>query len=270
MNQIIQQVLDFPQMVNQKYLKFGVNESIDSFDSEQGIRRYVSKLYQFVALALLISMEYHVIISALDYFQGEAGVLQKLLSVVTVLVALATGFPIAKAIRTRGDSLNWKHSSMIEFVFNDFVKTNIQLLGEVMAIAGLFSAVNLTFSFLVDHDLFASNNMGMDLLGVLAPISAFPLVLLAKLVGIVGVNGISETLSSITAYRMEAASTSFGGDFQWNINDILNVLSAYLNVMIGLAMMYISLTVYKYTYGLIASVIKWVANPFIPILIKNK
>jgi Mn2+/Fe2+ NRAMP family transporter len=270
MKQIIQQVLDFPQMVNQKYLKFGVNESVDSFDSEQGVRSYVAKLYQFIALALLISMEYNVIISALAYFQGEAGGLQKLLSVVTVLVAIATAFPIAKAIRTRGDSFKSKHSSMIEFVFSDFVKTNIQLLGEVMAIAGLFSAANLTFSFIVDHDLFAGNNMGMDLLGVLAPIAAFPMVLLAKLLGIAGADGIGETFSSITAYRMEAASTSFGGDFQWNITDILNVLSAYLNVMISLAMMYISLTIYKYTYGLIVSVIKWVANPFIPLLIKNK
>ena len=52
MKQIIQQVLDFPQMVNQKYLKLGVNESVDSFDSEQGVRSYVAKLYQFIALAL--------------------------------------------------------------------------------------------------------------------------------------------------------------------------------------------------------------------------
>lgn len=270
MNLIIQQVLDFPQMVNQKYLKLGVNESVDSFDSEQGVRSYVAKLYQFIALALLISMEYNVIVSALAYFQGEAGGIQKLLSVVTMLIAIATAFPIAKAIRTRGDSFKSKHSSMIEFVFSDFVKTNIQLLGEVMAIAGLFSAANLTFSFIVDHDLFAGNNMGMDLLGVLAPIAAFPMVLLAKLLGIAGADGIGETFSSITSYRMETTSTAFGGDFQWNVNDIFNVLGAYLNVMISLAMMYISLTIYKYTYGLIVSVIKWVANPFIPLLVKNK
>jgi hypothetical protein len=112
--------------------------------------------------------------------------------------------------------------------------------------------------------------MGMDLLGVLAPIAAFPMVLLAKLLGIAGADGIGETFSSITSYRMETTSTAFGGDFQWNVNDILNVLGAYLNVMISLAMMYISLTIYKYTYGLIVSVIKWVANPFIPLLVKNK
>jgi len=88
--------------------------------------------------------------------------------------------------------------------------------------------------------------------------------------GIAGADGIGETFSSITSYRMETTSTAFGGDFQWNVNDILNVLGAYLNVMISLAMMYISLTIYKYTYGLIVSVIKWVANPFIPLLVKNK
>jgi len=270
MNKIIQQALDFPQFVNQKYLKFGVNESVDSFDSEQGVRCYVAKLYQFIALALLISMEYHVLISAMDYLKGETSGLQKLLSVVTVLVALATAFPIAKVIRTRGDSFQSKHSSMIEFVFSDFVKTNILVLGEVVAIAGLFSALNLSFSFLVDHDLFASNNMGMGLLSVVAPIAAFPLLLLSKLLGIVGANGISESISTITAYRMEAGTSSFGGDFLWNINDVMNVLSAYINVAISLAMMYISLAIYTYSYGLIASLIKWIANPSIPLSIKNK
>ena len=48
------------------------------------------------------------------------------------------------------------------------------------------------------------------------------------------------------------------------------VLSSYLNVMIGLGMMYISLTIYSYTYGIIVSIIKWVSNPFLPLLIKNK
>jgi hypothetical protein len=56
MKNYIQSVLDLPQMVNQKYLKLGVNESIESFDSETGVRCYVATIYQLVALAVVVSM----------------------------------------------------------------------------------------------------------------------------------------------------------------------------------------------------------------------
>ena len=270
MKNYIQTVLDLPQMVNQKYLKLGVNESIESFDSETGVRCYVATIYQLVALALVVSMEYHVIDAAIEYFQSSAGGLNKVLSVLTILVLMVSAFPMAQIIRKRGDSMKAKHSSMIEFVFSDFIKTNIRLLGEIVAIAALAGAVNLTISFVTDHDLFAGGNTGLDLLAPLAPIGAFPIKLLSELLGLVGVGEVGSSLNEITSYRINTGGTVFGDNFKWSATDLMLVLSSYLNVMIGLGMMYISLTIYSYTYGIIVSIIKWGSNPFVPLLIKNK
>ncbi|MEN9703839.1 MAG: hypothetical protein RLZZ209_1267 [Bacteroidota bacterium] len=270
MKNYIQTVLDLPQMVNQKYLNLGINESIDSFDSESGVRSYVASIYQLIALALVVSMEYNVINAALEYFKSSTEALNKVLSVLTILVLLVSAFPMAQIIRKRGDSFKAKHSSMIEFVFNDFIKTNIRLMGEIMAIVGLAGAVNLTISFISDHDLFAGGNTGIDLLTPLAPIGAFPIKVLTELLAIVGVGEIGSSLNEISSFRINTGGTVFGGNFEWSAGDIMIVLSSYLNVIIGLAMMYISLSIYTYTYGIIVSIIKWVANPFIPLLIKNK
>lgn len=263
-------MLDLPQMVNQKYLKLGVNESIDSFDSETGVRCYVATIYQLVALVVVVSMEYHVIEAAMDYFQSSAGGLNKVLSVLTILVLMVSAFPVATIISKRGDSMKAKHSSMIEFVFSDFIKINIRLLGEIVAIAALAGAVNLTISFVTDHDLFAGGNTGMDLLAPLAPVGAFPIKLLSGLLGLVGVGEVGSFLNEITAYRINSVGAAFGNDFSWEATDLMVVLGSYLNVMIGLGMMYISLSIYSYTYGIIVSITKWVSNPFLPLLIKNK
>jgi len=270
MKNYIQMVLDLPQMVNQKYLNLGVNESIDSFDSETGVRSYVATIYQLIALALVISMEYHVIDAAINYFKSSAEGLNKVLSLLTIIVLMVSAFPMAQIIRKRGDSFKAKHSSMIEFVFSDFMKTNIRLLGEIVAIAGLAGAINLTISFITDHDLFAGGNTGMDLLTPLAPIGAFPIKLISELLGIVGAGEIGTSLNEITSYRINSGGTVFGDNFSWVAGDILIVLSSYLNVLIGLVMMYISLSIYTYAYGILASIIKWVSNPFLPLLIKNK
>jgi hypothetical protein len=54
------------------------------------------------------------------------------------------------------------------------------------------------------------------------------------------------------------------------VRDWALVLGSYVNVMVGLIMMYISLAIYGYIYGIISSVIVWIANPSFPISMRNK
>ncbi|MBM3439140.1 MAG: hypothetical protein FJX91_08440 [Bacteroidetes bacterium] len=44
----------------------------------------------------------------------------------------------------------------------------------------------------------------------------------------------------------------------------------FVNVLIGLALMYVNLAIYGYLYGIVESLTAWVANPSLPISMKNK
>jgi len=57
MKKIYQQILDFPQMVNQKVLNAQLNAAVDNFDSQHGVRSYTKSIYQIVSMAVFILME---------------------------------------------------------------------------------------------------------------------------------------------------------------------------------------------------------------------
>ena len=106
MKKQLQMLLDFPGMVNQKVLNGFVNNELDKFDSQNGIRCYVKTIYQWLALIVLISMEYGIVKAAITYFtESTDGGVAKAGSVLAILVLIYAAFPIAKLIRTRGKSL---------------------------------------------------------------------------------------------------------------------------------------------------------------------
>lgn len=270
MKKIFYQVLDFPQMVNQKFLKSSVNGYVDNFDSKDGIRSYVKTIYQLVAFALFAWMEYNLLLAAADYMGTEHSGIEKAGSLLTTLILLISAFPIAQVIRSRGESLVGKHQGMPEFVFSDFVKTNIRIVGEVIALLALFSAFNFTLSFLFDTNLFNPMATGTEMLSPLVPLSSLPIDVMSNLLNAINLNGISNMLHGVVSYQYDGGIPQFNGDFVWNIRDLGSVLGAYINVILGLVMMYISLAIYGYLYGLAVSLIKWLANPSLPISVKNK
>lgn len=264
------QLLDLPQMVNQKIFKAPLNDGLDNFDGKDGIRCYTKTIYLWVAFALFIWMEYTLLQAAFEYLSGAHSGLEKAGGVLTTLLLFASAFPIAQVIRSRGESLGGTHKGMVEFVFSDFVKTNIRIVGEVIALLSLFSALNFTLSFVFDTNLFNPINEGTEMLMPLAPIAALPVDLMTTLLNAVGLTSFSDMLHSVTSYQFNRGNPEFNGDFVWNIRDLAAVFGAFLNVILGLVMMYISLTIYSYVYGLAATLVKWVANPTLPITVKNK
>ena len=145
MKKIYQQILDFPQMVNQKVFNAQLNTAVDKFDSQDGVRSYTKSIYQILSLIVLITMEVAVIKGAMAYFTDAASTgLGKAGSVLTTLVLLYSAFPIAHIIRSRGESLGGSHNGIVTFIFKDFVTTNIKILGEVAAVGAFIGATCFT------------------------------------------------------------------------------------------------------------------------------
>jgi len=67
-----------------------------------------------------------------------------------------------------------------------------------------------------------------------------------------------------------ADAAEFDGDMKWNANHLVALAGGFVNVLIGLALMYVNLAIYGYLYGIVESLTAWVANPSLPISMKNK
>jgi len=268
MKKQMQLLLDLPGTVNQKMKSVAVNSEIDKFDSQEGVRSYVQTIYQWIALITLVVMEVTIIKAAYTFFTTDtSGIIVKIGSLLTALILIISAFPISQLIKTRGESLGSSHSGMVSFIFGDFVKTNIRLLGEIAAIGALFAAVNQTLGFVLDHSLFAASSTG--LLDVLAPIYSAPMNVLHELLTAVSLGVVSDLLHSATNFHLDSTG-NYNGDFIWDAKDLIGLLGAYVNIIIGLAFMYVNLAIYGYLYNLMSSLIKWVSSPSIPLSIKNK
>jgi hypothetical protein len=266
MNKILDQILDFPQMVNQKIFNAKLNSVVDDFDSQNGIRFYVKTIYQVAALIVLLAMEYAIIMGALDYFKNsEATVLGKVGSILTFILLAYSAFPIANVIRSRGDSLGGTHNGMVEFVFKDFVLTNIKIVGEVIAITGLFVAFTSTLSFLFDSSLM--NSSGDSMLSSISPLYALPADAISELLSMVHLDYLSNQLNSFVTYKLDA-SQNFGNG--WNFGNLGMVANSYINVVIGLAVLYVNLAIYNFLYNIIAALVNFVPRLAIPLSISNK
>ncbi len=264
MNKIFNQILDFPQMVNQKIFNAKLNSVVADFDSEGGIRCYVKTIYQIAAFMVFLVMEYAIIMGAVDFFQNsDAGALGKVGSVLTFLLLAWSAFPIANVIRSRGDSMGGTHNGMVAFVFKDFVLTNIRIIGEVIAITGLFVAFVSTLSFVFDTSLFST--VGDSMLDSVSSLYELPGAAVAELTSMVHLDYISDQLSAFAAYKLDTVQNLGDG---WNLNNLGMVANSYINVIIGLAVLYVNLAIYSFLYSLVAALVNFIPRLAIPISMK--
>ena len=266
MNKIFNQILDFPQMVNQKVFNAKLNSVLGNFNSQDGIRCYAKTIYQIAALLVFLAMELAIITAAMDYFQNsEFSALGKVGSALTFILLMYSAFPIASVIRSRGDSLGGAHNGMVEFVFKDFVLTNIKLVGEVIAITGLFVAFVSTLSFLFDTSLLNSSGGG-EMLDSVRSLYALPGAAIAELTSMVHLDYISDQLSAFATYKLDTAQNP-GNEVLVNLRMVAN---SYINVIIGLAVLYVNLAIYRFLYNIIAALVNFIPRLAIPLSISNK
>lgn len=268
MKKIYQTMLDFPGMVNQKIMNAELNSAVTNFDSQGGIRSYTAAIYQLISLLVLLSMEVTIILGAYDFMGSDASGLAKAGSILTTLLMMYSAFPIAHIIRSRGESLGESHNGMVGFMFKDFVTTNLLMLGEIAAVTGLACAACFSLSFLFDNNLYCIC-MNSSMLGAVGWVSALPMDGLNALLSALRMDFISAVIANVTSFKLADAAT-FNGDMLWNRSDLLLVGGAYVNVILGLAVVYVNLAVYNYVYGLVESLSKWLQSPSLPISMKNK
>ncbi|MFM7639726.1 MAG: hypothetical protein ACKO67_08375 [Bacteroidota bacterium] len=268
MNKIYSYILDFPGMVNQKILNARLNAEIEQFDSSQGFKSYVRCLYQWLSVLVFLSMEWSILRQLMDYFSSDASGLAKAFSVITAAIMLYMAFPIAHVIRSRGESLGSSGSGMVNFLFRDFVTTNIRILGETAAIVGVCALGCRAMGFIVDNNLFCAS-VGIDLLANFAWTASLPMQGLNDLLGLLQLDAISNALNTLMSFNM-ADAAEFDGDMKWNAHHLVALAGGFVNVLMGLALMYVNLAIYGYLYGIVESLTAWVANPSLPISMKNK
>lgn len=264
MKKIFSQILDFPQMVNQKILDAKLNAAVGNFDSKDGVRCYVKSIYQIAALLVFIGMEVGLVMAAKDYFGGDSSILAKVGSVFAFVLLAYSAFPIAQVIRSRGDSLGESHSNMVEFLFKDFVMANIKIVGEVAAIAALFVAFNLTLSFVFNAGLMTSPSEGMT--SLLGGFYSLPMDALKSMLSMLGVGAMGAKLFGLIEGMMSSAGSVDG----WTWAGLITLIGAYVNVLIILAQLYVNLAIYKYVYRIVAAVVNFIPRFSIPISISNK
>ena len=269
MKKIYQKILNFPQMVNQKILNAPLNNAVDNFDAQDGVRSYTKSIYQLLSLVAFITMELAIISGAVNYFTDPAtSGLGKLGTVLTALVLMYSAFPIANIIRSRGESLGNSHNGMVEFIFKDFVTTNIKILGEVAAIGAFVSAVCFGLSFVFDTNLYSAAS-GTSLLAGLAWLANLPMQALNTLLSTLQLGLISDVIKQITSFNMESAQI-FTGDMKWNYHDLFLVAGGFINTLVVLVVLYVNLAIYNMLYNMVATFSKWIQNPCIPISTKNR
>ena len=268
MNKIYQQILDFQQMVNQKVLNAQLNEAVDNFDTQNGVRSYTKITYQILSILVFISIEVAIIHGAMAYFSDVAiTALAKLGSILTTILLIYSAFPIAHIIRASGENLDSAHHGMLGFIFKDFVTTNIRILGEVAAVGALIGACYFTLSFLFDNNLY--NATTALPLSAVSGVVGLPMEGLNNLFSALKLDYLTSVLNGFTGFKM-SASQSFTGDMLWNINDLFLVGGAFLNVAIGLVVLYVNLAIYHFLFTLVSNFIKWIQSPTIPIAFKSK
>ena len=142
------------------------------------------------------------------------------------------------------------------------------IFGEVMAVLGIIYSVNLSLCFLLDSDLLlsSSSNPSLEILGGLY---AFPISTLSNILVTLRLDIIANALQSFTAFKLNA-SQSFGNDFIWYASDMVIVASSFVNVIAGLAVLYVSLSVYNYMYSLVATLANFIPKLAFPLAIRNR
>lgn len=269
MNKIIDQILGYAGKLNQIILVPKVTGNLDGFDSRNGVRFYFVRVFQFLSLFALALMLYLTVRSFMDYWKGDHTSMEKVASVITLLICLYAAFPLSQVIRSRGESLDQEHSGMPGFLLNDFVKMTIRLVGELAALSLFFSACCNTIALIFKSSAFVH----IDAAGFLSAMTELSAALTAA------VAGLAHSLLSFFHVNVDfsgflsVSSVNIDGTTWapvWSSGNLLDLLMNFVSVIMALVTMYITLAAYHYVYAMGAALLKWLSSPTLPVSVRNR
>lgn len=258
----LDQVMELPKMVNEK-LPFNHWNSCMN-DSETQIPSWINMIVKILALVFVLGGLWGVLSgfeNVGDSFNlGAAEGIGFILGSIFWIYAL---FPVSNLIRGLGEEIGNSSSNMIEFLFKDIPVALIRASGYIAALIALFVAISLTFQWLTSISLgnseFWGNEIGM-MLSSLTQGSNFGIAALASVLE--GLDGPD------IMYMMEEMMMAFSGDMMvvdwFDPNSLPVVISAYLNVILTLILLFVNIIIYKWLYSLATTFVNWISGPYFP------
>ncbi len=256
MNEIIQKVLDLPGQISGRVLGNRVSDTLDNFDSSNGIRSHFQTIYSWMALGMCILMLWGLIDGLGGYF-GEADTMGMIASVATTLICLVASFAIPNVVRMRGDGFAGDHSSMTRFLAHDVVKTNIRLLGELSALVVVTQALCMAVATIFNTSVYAPLGGGESIANMFWAAPDWYWTEASALIPF----GVLDTLSASAS--MADWNASISGSWSWD--SIMATLGTLVNAVILLGVFHIGAALYGVLYNAAAWIVGWVQNPHLPI-----
>ena len=253
MEKIINQILDLPQMLNQKLPKNCFNEMMDN--SEGSVSGWTGKIFKVGALVVLVGMLVSVVNGGMDAVNGADGA-GKVAAALCTLILIYAAFPIAQVVRSAGDSLAASKSSMVDFFFKDFIVANIKALGHITALVALFGAICSTVAWVLGSD---GMTMGADLYDSFAYSYALPVDAMAAFMGMLGLEFVGGFIADFFSWDVTGSEAS-----GYSLEGALAVGWEYVQVVIILAQLYVALAFYHFFFGILSSLFNWIKSPYLP------
>ena len=253
MEKIINQILDLPQMLNQKLPKNCFNEMMDN--SEGSVSDWTGKIFKVGALVVLVGMLVSVITGGMDAVNGADGA-GKVAAGLCTLILIYAAFPIAQVVRSAGDSLAASKSGMVDFVFKDVVVESIKLFGHIAALTALFGAI----CSLVGWILGSSGMMaGADLHEVFEYLYGLPAAAMTAFMGMLGLGFVDGVIEGFLNWDVTGSEAS-----GYTIDGALAVGLEFVQVVIILAKLYVVLAFYHFFWGVLNTFFNWIKSPYLP------
>ena len=253
MEKIINFILDFPQMVNQKLPNNCFNEMMDN--SEESVSDWTGKIFKVGALVVLVGMLWSVANGGMEAVNGAEGA-GKVAAAICTLILIYAAFPIAQVVRSAGDSLAASNSKMVDFFFKDFILANIKALGHITALVALFGAICSTVGL-----AFGTGGMSLDpaLYGGFEYSYALPIDAMAAFMGMLGLEFIGGFLNDFFTWDL-ATSDATGH----NLDAVFAVGWKYVQVVLILAKLYVAIAFYHFFWGVLNTFFNWIKSPYLP------
>ena len=253
MENYINQVVDLPKMVNDK-IPVNINSMLDN--SEKDMAKWVGMFYKLASLIFIAGALYNL----LSPFWGD-GSLPKgadlIAMFIGLLIWLYAAFPMSQIIRSAGDSLESSDSGIVKFVFRDLVLANIRLVGQLIALSALFTAICMSLSWLLDMTIAGSIEGSIDSVYWMFEL---PMAITADFATWVGFDGVAGVINTDWAGWTLGAES--GEAHSWH--GLIACAWAFAGVVLALAQLYVSMAIYTFLFGLGTSFMNWFKNPYLP------
>ncbi|MEY3084570.1 MAG: hypothetical protein RL037_750 [Bacteroidota bacterium] len=257
MENLIKQVCGVPKMAEDILQVNTINSTLNNVEANPG--KWVGLSYQVASIIFLLCAVYNFIDpfinEGLEGLDGKAKTGLILASVIWLYAA----FPMTQVIRNTGESLSSSsNNSILVFIFKDFILANIRMVGQLMAISALFLAVTVLIHRGADIKMDYVNS-SLDY-SIVEWIYSIPLTAASDFAYFFGFENLSETMLN----GMKTWKISHDGHFL-SMSGLVEIGYAFCSVLLVLLNMYISIAIYSGLYGLGATFLNFIKNPYWPV-----